>query len=223
MRPEEETLDERPMAVLFDMDGVIVDSEDILAEAAIEMFAEHGVCVEADDFHPFRGMGENAYLGGVAEQHSADLDISAAKARTYELYRRRVAGRLTALPGAEELIEFCRLNGLKTALASSADAEKVLPSLDAIGVSRDRFDTIITGEDVERKKPYPDIYLLAAERIGVDPRRCIVVEDAISGVEAAISAGARCLAVTTSYPREKLKRAHWVVDSLLEAPIDAFV
>lgn len=223
MRSEKVRLDGKPVAVLFDMDGVIVDSEAILAEAAIEMFGERGVRVEADDFHPFRGMGENAYLGGVAKKHATTLDIAAAKARTYELYRRRAAGRLTALPGAKELIEFCRLNGLKTALASSADAEKVLPSLDAIGIPRAQFDAIITGEDVVRKKPHPDIYLLAAERIGVDPRRCIVVEDAVSGVEAAILAGARCLAVTTSYPREKLKGAHWIVESLLDAPIEVFV
>lgn len=218
----EKTQTERPVAVLFDMDGVIVDSESILEQAAIEMFAEHGVRVKAEDFHPFRGMGENAYLGGVAKKYATSLDIAAAKARTYELYRRRAVGNLTALPGARELIEFCRLRGLKTALASSADAEKVLPSLDAIGVARSQFDAIITGEDVDRKKPHPDIYLLAAATIGVDPDRCIVVEDAVSGVEAAIAAGARCLAVTTSYPRDKLAAAHWIVDSLLDAPFEAF-
>ncbi len=100
------------------------------------------------------------------------------------------------------------------AVASSADRVKIGINLREIGLSADIFDAIISGEDVERKKPFPDIYLLAAERIGLKPENCLVVEDAVSGITAGKAAGCKCLAVTTSFPAEKLTEADWIKESL---------
>ena len=83
-----------------------------------------------------------------------------------------------------------------------------------------RFDSIITGLEVENKKPFPDIYVKAAESIGLKPQECLVVEDAVSGIKAGKSAGCKCLAVTTSFDSAALHEADWICNSLLEVPFE---
>jgi beta-phosphoglucomutase len=200
--------------VLFDMDGVLADSEQFISQAAVNMFCELGFRVSHDDFKPFTGMGENRYIGGVAEKYGIDIDIVKTKARTYEIYEELVKDNLFALPGAIDFIKRCRSKGLRLALATSADKIKMDVTLREIGIPTDTFQSVITGLDVERKKPAPDIYIKAAESIGLRPEECLVVEDAVSGVKAGKAAGCRCLAVTTSFEREALKDADWIYDSL---------
>jgi beta-phosphoglucomutase len=204
--------------VLFDMDGVLVDSEAFICKAAIIMFGELSLKVSPEDFLPFVGMGENRYIGGVAEKYGLPLDINQAKARTYQIYEKIVKDQLYPLPGALEFITRCRNKGLKLALATSADRVKMEVNMWEIGLTSQSFDATINGLEVKRKKPFPDIYLKAAESIGLKPVECLVVEDAVSGVKAAISAGCRCLAVTTSFNATDLKKADWVCDSLLTVP-----
>jgi HAD superfamily hydrolase (TIGR01509 family) len=204
--------------VLFDMDGVLVDSEAYICEAAIKMFGEKGVSVKEIDFQPFVGMGENRYIGGVAEKYGLDLDITEAKARTYEIYEIITNGRLGPLPGALEFVSYCREKGFLLALATSADRIKMETNLKAIGLSSESFDSTINGLEVDRKKPFPDIYVKAAENLGLMTRECLVVEDAVSGIKAAKEAGCRCLAVTTSFNKRELMEADWVCESLLNVP-----
>ena len=94
-------------------------------------------------------------------------------------------------------------------------------NLREIGLSSSTFDATITGLDVINKKHFPDIYIKAAGCIGVKPEECLVAEDAVSGVKAAKVAGCKCLAVTTSFDREKLKEADWICNSLMDAPDEA--
>jgi HAD superfamily hydrolase (TIGR01509 family) len=206
--------------VLFDMDGVLVDSEPFICKAALIMFSELGFRVLPEDFQPFVGMGENRYIGGVAEKHRIKIDIEQVKARTYEIYGTLVRGKLSPLPGAHEFISECRKKKFKLALATSADRIKMEINLKEIGLTRDSFHSIITGLDVKNKKPCPDIYLEAAKSLGVNPRECLVVEDAVSGIEAGKAAGCRCLAVTSSFDAELLKEADWICDSLLNVPAE---
>jgi beta-phosphoglucomutase len=204
--------------VLFDMDGVLVDSEPFICKAAIIMFAELGVKASPDDFHPFVGMGENKYIGGVAAKHGLMVDIEKVKARTYEIYKTIVIGKIKALPGAHEFISRCQKKGLKLALATSADIIKMEVNLRETGLSGNTFKAIITGEDVQNKKPFPDVFLKAASGIGLKPSECLVIEDAINGIKAGKSAGCRCLAVTTSFKASELNEADWICDSLLDVP-----
>jgi haloacid dehalogenase superfamily, subfamily IA, variant 3 with third motif having DD or ED len=208
--------------VLFDMDGVLVDSESFICKAAIMMFSELGIKVLPEDFQPFVGMGENRYLGGVADQHRISVDIEQVKARTYEIYQKIVRGKLSPLPGAHEFISKCRNKGLKLALATSADTIKMEVNLKEIGLSRDSFHSVVTGLDVEKKKPFPDIYLKAAECLGLKPIDCLVVEDAVSGIESGKAAGCKCLAITSSFNAASLKEADWICDSLLNVPEEVF-
>jgi cytidine deaminase len=134
--------------VLFDMDGVLVDSEPFICKAAIMMFKELGIDVPPEDFQPFVGMGENRYIGGVAEKHGIKVDIEYVKARTYEIYANIVKGKLFPLPGVHKFILNCRNKGLALALATSADLVKMKVNLIEIGLSPDSFDAIITGLDL---------------------------------------------------------------------------
>ena len=210
--------DKLPLGVIFDMDGVLVDSEEFICKAACNMFAEQGLTVQPEDFVPFVGMGENRYLGGVAERYDFSVDIDVIKKRTYDIYLEIIKGALKPLPGVHEFIDSCRSAGKRIAVASSADRRKVLGNLAEINLPTERFDAVITAEDVEHKKPAPDIFLLAAERIGLDAKDCLVVEDAVSGVAAANAAGARCLALLTSFSKDELSNADYWADDLSKVP-----
>ena len=203
-------------AILFDMDGVLLDSEEYICRAGVMMFKEKGYEVKPDDFLEFTGMGENRYLGGVAEKNRIPFELEKDKARTYEIYAEIVAGRLEPFPGVVEFIEKCRSRGLKMAVASSADPTKVEINLEEIGIPSSTFETVVTGLDIEHRKPAPDIFLKAAEKLDVDPAECPVVEDAISGVAAGKAAGARVLALTTSFSAEDLSGADWIASLLTE-------
>jgi len=197
-------------AVIFDMDGVLCDSEALINLAAIRMFQERGLAVQPEDFLPFVGAGENRYLGGVAEKYGHALDIAEAKKRTYEIYLGLVPDRLEAFPGAVELVRACRAAGLKLAIASSADRIKVEANLRKIGLPPETWEVIVTGEDVAARKPAPDIFLEAARQLGLAPAACVVVEDAVHGIEAAKAAGMRCAAVAQTFSPEQLAAANLV-------------
>ncbi len=206
-------------AVIFDMDGVLTDSEPLINAAAIEMFREQGLKVRPEDFTPFVGAGENRYIGGVAEKYGFAVDITRAKKRTYEIYLGLVPERLRAFPGARELVDRCRNAGLRIAVASSADAVKIRANLHKIGLPAESWDAVVTGEDVTRPKPEPGIFLAAAARLGLVPRACCVVEDAINGVQAAKAAGMRCIAVAQTFSAARLAQADLVRLSLVEVTL----
>jgi HAD superfamily hydrolase (TIGR01509 family) len=205
--------------IIFDMDGVLCDSEPFICEAACRMFRERGVQVQPEDFRPFVGMGEERFLGGVAEKYGAKLDLAAAKARTYAIYQEVIRGRLRPSNGADALLDACRARGLRMAVASSADEVKVAANLAELGFPPSRFDAVVNGLLVARKKPAPDIFLLAAERIGLPPEDCLVVEDAPAGLRAAQAAGCAALGVRSSFDDATLRAAgaSWTVRDLAEA------
>ena len=204
--------------VILDMDGVIVDSEPFICEAATRFFAEKGLQVKPEDFAPFVGTGENRYIGGVAEKYGLPFDVEPDKARTYAIYLELIHGRLQPLPGVFSFLAECRQRRLKVAVASSADAVKVEGNLREIGLPPGSFDALVHGNEVQRKKPYTDLFETAAARLGLPATECLVVEDAVAGVAAARAAGARCLALTTSFPAERLADADWIAANLAEAP-----
>jgi len=210
-------------AVLFDMDGVLVDSEEFICMAAILMFQDKGLMVNKEDFIPFIGMGENRYLGGVAEKYGFPFDVETDKSRTYEIYRGITMGLLKPLPGVYNFIRKCKDKNLKIAVATSADEIKMLINLHEIGLPIATFDATVNGLEVGRKKPFPDIYLEAAKRLNVDPTNCLVVEDAISGEQAGKAAGCKVLAITGSFAAEEFLLADWKTADLDSAPDDCLL
>lgn len=207
-----------PHGVIFDMDGVLVDSEEFICKAAMAMFAEHGLTVRPEDFLPFVGAGENRYIGGVAEKYDFACDIERDKRRTYDIYLDIIKGQLKPLPGVHDFVKRARSMGKRLAVASAADRRKVEGNLVELALPPESFDAIVTGDDITHNKPDPEIFLTAAERIGCDPQRCLVVEDAVNGVAAAKAAGARCLGITSTFTTEDLGRADWHAENLGQAP-----
>ncbi|XP_007031176.2 PREDICTED: NHL repeat-containing protein 2 [Theobroma cacao] len=197
-------------AVLFDMDGVLCNSENPSRKAGVDVFAEMGVQVTVEDFVPFTGMGEAYFLGGVASVKGVkEFDPEAAKKRFFEIYLDKYAKPNSGIgfPGALELITQCKNKGLKVAVASSADRVKVDANLAAAGLPLSMFDAIVSADAFENLKPAPDIFLAASKILDVPPDECIVIEDALAGVQAAKAAKMRCIAVTTTLKEDTLKDA----------------
>ncbi len=203
-------------AVIFDMDGVLTDSEPLINAAAVAMFRERGIPVAPEDFVPFIGTGENRYIGGVAEKYGVRLDIEEAKRRTYEIYLELVPRQLRAFAGAVDLVRQSRAAGRRVAVASSADRIKIEANLRHIGLPPEVWDALVSAEDVTHKKPAPDIFLAAARKLDLPPTACVVVEDAVNGVAAARAAGMRCVAVAHSFSPERLREAHVVCATIAE-------
>lgn len=206
-------------ALIFDVDGVVADTEALNARASVLMFQElYGVTVQPEDFRPFVGHGDERYCEGVAEKYGVTIDTQAAvDRRAANFFRLLQDEPLPASPGVLALVTAARHDPeVKLAIATSGQKAKQFPVITGAGLKLEWFDAVITGDDVTRKKPDPQIYLLTAERLGVPPERCIVFEDAPAGVQAAKSAGMRCVAVTSTVTADELRAADLVVDSLAE-------
>ena len=192
-------------AILFDMDGVLIDSEALMARAGILALREFGIEAVSEDFLPFVGRGEDKYIGGVAEKHGVRYD-TAMKDRAYDYYGQMVAAEATVPADTLPTLKALHARGIKMAICSSADRVKVRYNLRAIGADESLFGAIVTGSDVERKKPAPDIYLKGAELLGEKPEDCLVVEDAPSGIQAAHAGGIRAAGITSSFSAQELTR-----------------
>ncbi|HBG27473.1 MAG: hypothetical protein A2Y10_02770 [Planctomycetes bacterium GWF2_41_51] len=210
-----------PYGIIFDMDGVLLDSEPFIIKAASQMFAEKGLTVLPQDFHPFTGTGEDRFLGGVAETYNFPLDLPQAKKRTYDIYLEIIKGDLEPLNGVREFIAKCRKMNKKIAVASSADWRKVKGNLDEIKIPAEIFDAVLAGNDVKNKKPDPEIFLLAAKRIDLNPKDCLVIEDALSGIKAAKAAGCKCLGITSSFTSAQIPGADFYAPDLANVPAEA--
>ena len=195
-------------AVLFDMDGVLIESEWLMRAAAMEALADYGVRAKEEDFLEFTGCGEDRFVGGVAEKYGKPYE-KAMKELAYDYYGKRVQQEAHVPQGVREMLYALHDRGLKLAVCSAADLRKVRYNLRAVGVEEDLFTALVTGSDVERKKPFPDIYLEGARRVEVEPKDCLVVEDAVSGIQAAHAAGMDAVGVPTTFSREELvERVH---------------
>lgn len=213
-----------PWALIFDVDGVIADTEAFNARASALMFQElYGVTVDPRDFYPFIGTGDERYVEGVAEKYGVTIDTEAAVARRAENFEKLRAGQpLPPMPGLLDLVRQARESGhIKLAIATSGRWEKQAPVIAGAGLREEWFEVIVSGEQVTRKKPDPQIYQLTGERLGLPAERCVVVEDAPAGVAAAKAAGMWCIGLTSSATAEGLAQADWVVASLEEVSVRA--
>lgn len=210
-------------ALIFDVDGVIADTEALNARASVLMFKQlYGVTVQPEDFRPFVGTGDERYVEGVAEKYGVRIETEAAVAKRaenfFELLRQQP---LPAAPGVLELVEQARASDhVRLAIATSGRKEKQFPVIEGTGLRLEWFDAVITGDDVDRKKPDPQIYICAAERLRMPPHRCVVVEDAPVGVTAAKRAGMYCVAVTSTASPDDLREAEIVTSSLAEVTLE---
>lgn len=200
-------------AVIWDMDGVIADTALYHFEAWQEVFQKRGVSFTEDDFRRNFGQRNDTIIRNVlgAGLPPSEIDIIAGEKE--ENFRQRVRQKIEPLPGAIELIKSVKEYDCSMALASSAPIENIRLIIRSLDINN-YFHAIVSGKEVKEGKPSPQGFLLAAEKLGVAPENCIVVEDAVAGVTAAKRAGMHCLAVTNTHPRVSLKEADLIVDTL---------
>lgn len=207
-------------AILFDMDGVLIESEFLMRKAAIQALSEYGISPKHEDFIEFTGMGEDRFVGGVAEKYGLTYTF-AMKERAYDYFGEQVKELAHVPAGVKEMLTQLHEMGLTLAVCSAADLRKVRYNIQAIGVDESIFTALVTGSDVKRKKPFPDIYLEGARRVGIDPKDCLVVEDAISGIQAAHAAGMHAVGVPTTFSREVLTEKsapEYLIDEIKDLP-----
>ena len=200
-------------AIIFDMDGVLVDSEYAMRKAAILALKEWGVEAQHEDFKPFTGMGEDRFVGGVAQLHGLTYQ-SEMKHRAYEIYLEICDEAIVRFAEIPETLQKLSQMEFRIAIASAADRIKVKANIAAAGIDPALLGALVTGNDVTKKKPDPAAFLLAAERLGVEPCKCVVIEDALSGIQAALRAGMAAVGIPSSFEKEELLQggAHLVAE-----------
>jgi beta-phosphoglucomutase-like phosphatase (HAD superfamily) len=202
--------------------GLILDVEALLARATIAMFRElYDVEFAPEDFEPYVGAGSKRYTLGPAHMRGLEIDLETALSKRRENFLALLqSAESIAFPGAAELIEVAYDHPeWRLAVATSSRSDRAGATLAAAAVDLSRFDAVITGDMVTHMKPDPEIYLTSARIIGVPIRSCVVIEDSLVGLEAAKAAGARCIAVTNTFPRKKLAAADRIVDSLTQVDL----
>ena len=212
--------------LIFDVDGVIADTEAVNARASIKVFADmFGVeGVVREDFEAGLGRGAEEYVKAAARVHGLELTDKQVEQATQlrQDYFLKILNKepLPPFPGVLELMdEAMQREDFRVAIATSGTLEKSRAVLNAVGVPYRKM-VYINGNDVKHKKPDPELFLIAAERIGIEPAHCVVIEDAPNGVQAAKAAGAKCIAVTNSTTAAKLGKADLICDSLEQINLD---
>ncbi len=203
-------------AIIFDHDGVIVNTEPLHVEVWKEFFQQKGETVTDEDLEE-KALGKTeldvikTFINQKTEEEYEEL----LKERR-ELFHQFFEKNFSEIPGVKDFIDSLRETNLKVGAASSSPKDRVEYSLNRLEV-RDVFQTVVTAERVKKGKPDPEIYLLAAEELGVDPANCLVFEDSGSGVKSAKAAGMRVILVKTSLDESKFPK------DFIDGAIDDFV
>lgn len=202
-------------AIIFDMDGVIVDSEPLHQRAFETLFEElgrkldHGIV-----FSDYYGRSDKALLRDFVEKHKVPHELDDLSQRKLKIFLRYLRELRPVFSEVRQLVPDLAAR-FKLGIASSS-SHKVIDVVMEISGLRSHFNTIVGFEDIRFTKPDPEIYFTAAKRLGMKPSACCVIEDAALGVQAAKMAGMTCIGITTSLPAEKLKHADLVASNYTE-------
>ncbi len=202
--------------ILWDMDGVLVDTGEAHYISWSQTFEERGLSISREQFQATFGMNNAGILHLLLGESIEPELIVEIGDRKEALFRQAVKGRVRLLPGVREWLERLKARGIKQAIASSAPQANIDALVDEVGIRR-YFEAIVSGAGLPGK-PHPDVFLEAAKQLGLLPESCLVIEDAVPGVQAARNAGMRCIAVTTTNPAEALQSADVVVGDLNDLP-----
>ena len=206
-----------PQAILWDLDGTIVDTKDCHFHTWQIALEKHGFSIKRSLFEMNFGRNNMTSLPNyLGFQPDAELASEIIKHKE-TLFRQFVQREVTLVPGVEAWLASANRMNIAQAIASSAPMENITDVLKHFSLDT-YFKLFVSGVDLPAK-PEPDIFLQTASRLGYQPRECLVIEDSVAGVKAAKNAGMMCVAVTTSYQRDKLALADLVVDTF-QIPLD---
>jgi len=205
-------------ALIFDMDGVLIDSEPLHKQIEQDILIELGIHVSLEEHFKFASMGKEMWnfmekRYGFNRKTTAD-ELHKEKAKRY--LKALTSKPILPIDGLKELAQHATSRGLKLAVASSSSIKNITLVLDAIGLTS-YFTLIVSGEQVPRNKPFPDIYIKTAELLNLDPSECLVVEDSANGMKSAKAAGMYCFGFRNlSSGNQDISSADRIVNSLSE-------
>ncbi len=206
-------------AVIWDMDGIIVDTAQYHRKGWQIVFQKRGANYTEEDYRRNTGKRNDGIIRNVLGEKIAQNEIMTITREKDETFRQLIGQNIRPLPGVLKLITSLKEHGFKIAIASSASIENIRLITQSLKI-HNYFDAIVSGWEVTKGKPNPQVFLLAVKKLGVEAEDCIVIEDAIVGVTASKRAGIRCIAVTNTNPKEDLQEADLVIDTLEEITVD---
>ena len=218
-------------AVIFDFDGVIADAEPVHLKAFQAVLSEEGINLSKKDYYDkYLALDDKTCFAAILKDRRKDFDMSLIHdlmVRKSKYYDRFIRENLVIFPGVIDFVK--KLHGkYPLSIGSGALRHEVESILECIGI-RKEFSIIVSADEIERCKPAPDVFLKVLELVNefnspkseiIYPYECLVIEDSIAGIKAAHSAGMKCLAITNSYPAERLSVADMIVKSLEEVEIE---
>lgn len=207
-------------AVIFDMDGVIIDSEPLYMEADRMVMRDYGKTISDVELFDYIGVPNPVIWKKVREKHGLDASVQELMDKQ-SYYRDHLLGdgEFEPVAGIINLLEELRSKGLKIGLASSSAKKTIERVLNSLGIA-EYFEAVISGEDVKNSKPAPDIFLKTAETLNIEPSKCVVIEDSAHGVNAAKRAGMYCIGFyNPNSGRQDLSPADVIVNSIEEIDI----
>jgi beta-phosphoglucomutase family hydrolase len=190
--------------ILFDMDGVVVDNLPYHVDAWLLFCEKKGIPLTRETFYKeLNGMNSKDTFEWFFKRQMTREEVHPLEEEKELIYREFYAPFRKPLEGLVEFLKEIRSSGIKVALATSAGQGNIDFTIDGIGL-RDQFDVIVGGAEVTKGKPDPEIYLLAAQKLGVNPANCWVIEDSLQGIKSGQSAGCKVVGITTSHTKEEL-------------------
>jgi HAD superfamily hydrolase (TIGR01509 family) len=210
----------KPNAILWDMDGVLVDTGEYHYQSWATVMPDYDLAFSRQFFSDTFGMNNAGVLGTLlGDDLTPDL-LAEISDRKEEAFREAVRGNVKPLPGVLDWLRLLKEQGFRQGVASSAPPANIDALVGELGLAA-YFDVVVSGNELPGK-PEPLLFLKVAHLLDVPAARCVVVEDAVAGVEAARRAGMKCIAVTTTNPSQALQAADLVVDSLTNLEDGAF-
>ena len=202
-------------SVIFDMNGVITDDENLHEIATQQAFEKRGLSMTPGIYHQYclGRTDESAFVDLIEDFQLQNLTVTSIIKEKSNLYQELITDNLKVYPGVINLIE--RLQNYTLALTTSStfkEAQTVIYQLKL----KNRFKIIVSSNDVKRGKPDPEPYLLTAKKLGVLCKNCAVIEDSENGIKSAIAAGMKCIAIPNTENRDKLKLANCIIDDYSE-------
>lgn len=207
-------------AIIFDMDGVLTLTTSIQSEAESKVLSRVGISINPEALvNKYCGWKDIDVLKDILQRNNINADSEKLRKEKWNIvYKKLTQNGVSEIPGAKEIIEKLESHGYTLSVASATSAKFINIVLDKLGI-KEKFAVIISGDDVKTGKPNPDIFLLTAKKLKIQPKECVVIEDAPTGVLAAKRAKMKCIAITTTHKREELKDADKIIDSFKELNI----
>jgi HAD superfamily hydrolase (TIGR01509 family) len=204
--------------IIWDMDGVLVNTAEAHYSAWKEILSKYGVDFSRKHFDDTFGINDRALIMEVLQPIPPDETIQEIANQKEILYRKSIEESLVVYPGAKEILKACRESGFKQALDSSAPQENIDA---AMRISRlaQYFDAIISTDHLPSKE-FPDAYLAASIALNIPPDHCLVIEDSILGITGAKKAGMACIGIASTHPADRLQKADLVISSIEELDLN---